>query len=81
MVNRIICFKQLNVLVILFTFQWQHEKCSTATFFFGLGFTSRSPCCRKNKQQKRLKKNKKIFCIFEKPRRNKLITVTAFVSE
>ena len=30
-------------------------------------------CCRKNNQQKRFKKNKKIFCIFEKSRRNKLI--------
>ena len=49
--------------------------CSAADFFFGLGFTSMSPCCCKNKQQKRLKKNEKIFCIFEKPQRNRLITL------
>ena len=38
--------------VMKLTFQWQHEKCSTAVFFFGPEFTSMSPCCRKNKQQK-----------------------------
>ena len=56
-------------------------KSARLQLFFGLGFTSISLCCHKNKQQKRLKKNMKKFCIFKKPRCNKLITMIGCVSE
>ena len=64
--------------VTLFRFQWQHEKCSTAAFFFGPGLLQFHRVAAGI--NKRLKGTKKYFVFFKKLQGNKLITLIGCIS-